>query len=289
VITKDRDGWDLRESGPADADHTVLLLPGGLCTAVFFDDLMAEPKLSEAPIRLVAATPPGYGGTPPPEDLTMENYARLAGKLAAGLGCEIVVGHSLGGNVALEMVAAGEFSGSVILLSPSFSREDEFKELGMLNRIGRVPGVGYLAYAAPSLRIRREGLGRLRRPRRDRADRRGAAGPRRLPERHDGHCPRRLAHGDDRPARADRGPGLRGGLWHRGALKIRSGDPQPTRRLWICRALRSRRLSRIPRCVSRVGVIPRRPRRSTSCSMRATSCWPCASTTPSADPTTPHP
>jgi pimeloyl-ACP methyl ester carboxylesterase len=147
VITKDRDGWDLRESGPADADHTVLLLPGGLCTAVFFDDLMAEPKLSEAPIRLVAATPPGYGGTPPPEDLTMENYARLAGKLAAGLGCEIVVGHSLGGNVALEMVAAGEFSGSVILLSPSFSREDEFKELGMLNRIGRVPGVGYLAYA----------------------------------------------------------------------------------------------------------------------------------------------
>jgi hypothetical protein len=65
VITKDRDGWDLRESGPADADHTVLLLPGGLCTAVFFDDLIAEPKLSEGPIRLVAATPQGTGARHP--------------------------------------------------------------------------------------------------------------------------------------------------------------------------------------------------------------------------------
>jgi hypothetical protein len=51
--TKDHDGWVLLETGAPDADHTVLLLPGALCTAAFFEDLMAEPKLSEASIRLV--------------------------------------------------------------------------------------------------------------------------------------------------------------------------------------------------------------------------------------------
>ena len=66
---KNHPGWDLRESGPTDADHTVLLLPGSLCTAAFFEGLMAELRLIEAPIRLVAARLPGFGGTPPPEDI----------------------------------------------------------------------------------------------------------------------------------------------------------------------------------------------------------------------------
>jgi pimeloyl-ACP methyl ester carboxylesterase len=92
---KNHSGWDLRETGPTDADHTVLLLPGSLCTAAFFEGLMAELRLIEAPIRLVAARLPGFGGTPPPEDITMENYGGLAGKLASGVGCDVVVGHSL--------------------------------------------------------------------------------------------------------------------------------------------------------------------------------------------------
>ena len=33
----------------------------------------------------------------------MENYARLMAGLAADLGCDVVVGHSMGANVALEM------------------------------------------------------------------------------------------------------------------------------------------------------------------------------------------
>jgi pimeloyl-ACP methyl ester carboxylesterase len=142
------DGWDVRTSGPADADHTVLLLAGAMCTAVFFDDLVKEPKLSGAPIRLVAATVPGFGGTRPLGDLTMEDTARLAGQLATDLGCDAVVGHSFGGNIALEMVAAGEFPGPVALLEPAFSREDEFKEIRALDRIGRVPGLGHLAWVA---------------------------------------------------------------------------------------------------------------------------------------------
>ena len=36
----------------------------------------------------------------------MENYARLMAGLAADLGCDVVVGHSMGANVALEMAGA---------------------------------------------------------------------------------------------------------------------------------------------------------------------------------------
>lgn len=142
----DRDGWELRESGPAGADHTVLLLAGALCTVAFFEDLMAEPSLTEASVRLVAATLPGFGRTQPPDDLSMESYASLAGRLAADLGCDAVLGHSLGANVALEMAAAGAFSGPLILLSPSFSRKDESKFPRTLDHLARV--FGHLPYAA---------------------------------------------------------------------------------------------------------------------------------------------
>jgi hypothetical protein len=46
------------------------------------------------------------------------------------------------------MVATGEFSGPVALLEPAFSREDEFNELAILDRIGRVSGLGHLAWVA---------------------------------------------------------------------------------------------------------------------------------------------
>ena len=70
----------------------------------------------------------------------MESYATVAGTLAAELGCDAVVGHSLGANVAIEMVAAGAFSGPVVLISPSFSREDESKFPRALDHLGRVLG-----------------------------------------------------------------------------------------------------------------------------------------------------
>jgi pimeloyl-ACP methyl ester carboxylesterase len=140
--------WDVRERGPADAGQTVLLLPGGLCTATFYDETMAAAPLAGAPVRLVAATLPGFGRTPHGTDLRVETYARLAGALAAELGADLVVGHSLGANVALEMAAAGDFGGPLLLLSPSFSRADEISALGAIDRIGRLPGLGRLAWLA---------------------------------------------------------------------------------------------------------------------------------------------
>jgi pimeloyl-ACP methyl ester carboxylesterase len=147
-------GWVIRESGPPNAAHGVLRLPGALCTAAFFDDLLADPRLTQAPLRYVATTLPGFGGTPPLDDLAMEADARLAGRLAADLRCDVVVGHSLGAHVAIEM-AAGGFSGPLVLLSPSFSAGDEFKELRAINRIARVPGVAHLAWFAMSKSISR--------------------------------------------------------------------------------------------------------------------------------------
>jgi pimeloyl-ACP methyl ester carboxylesterase len=133
VTTLERLGWIVRDDGPADADHAVLLLPGALATPAFYDDLLAESTIGSASIRFVATTLPGFGGTP------------AAGAIAAELGCNAVVGHSLGANVALEMVASGAFVGPIVLISPSFSREDESKFPRALDRLSTV--LGHLPYS----------------------------------------------------------------------------------------------------------------------------------------------
>jgi pimeloyl-ACP methyl ester carboxylesterase len=144
-VAREHLGWLLSESRPEVADHTVLLLPGALCSAPFYDDLIAEPSLQRASIRFAATTLPGFGGTQPLEDVSVENYARSAGSLAADLRCDAVVGHSLGANVALEMVASGGFKCPLVLLSPSLSREDESKFPRALDVLSR--GLGHLPYS----------------------------------------------------------------------------------------------------------------------------------------------
>ncbi len=121
------------------------MLPGALCTAQFYDDVLAEPSLESAPIRFVATTLPGFGGTAPLDDVTVEGYARAASRLAADLGCDVVVGHSMGANVAIEMATSGAFSGPLVLLSPSFSRKDESMFPRVLDHLSRV--LGHLPYS----------------------------------------------------------------------------------------------------------------------------------------------
>ncbi|MEV0976344.1 alpha/beta hydrolase [Streptomyces sp. NPDC049915] len=137
--------WDIRRAGPMESAHRALLIPGGMCTTEGYADLMAEKAL--AGVHLVAVTQPGFGHTQPPDDVSMEHYARLFADIAVRERCDIVVGHSLGANVALEMAAAGLFTGPLVLLSPTFSRGDEAKALTVLNTIGRVPGLGPLAWS----------------------------------------------------------------------------------------------------------------------------------------------
>jgi pimeloyl-ACP methyl ester carboxylesterase len=138
--------WQTIESGPDDAAATVLMLPGGLCTAEVFTDVMNA--LAGASVRVVAATLPGFGRTPHPQDLTIENYASLASALAEDVHAQVVAGHSFGANVALEMASRGGSPDTVLLLSPTFSAPDEDRGLRILDRVGRVPGVGSLAWRA---------------------------------------------------------------------------------------------------------------------------------------------
>ncbi len=145
AVGREQLGWLLYESGPDVAEHTVLLLPGALASAAFYDDLIAEPSLRRASVRFAATTLPGFGGTEALDDVSIENYARVAGSLAADLGCEAVVGHSLGANIALEMVASSAFKGPVVLLSPSLSRDDESKFPRALDVLSRV--LGHLPYS----------------------------------------------------------------------------------------------------------------------------------------------
>jgi hypothetical protein len=76
----------------------------------------------------------------------IENYARLAAQCAADLRCDVVVGFSMGANVALEMAGSGAFRGPLVRLAPSFSRQDVAVFFRLLDRLA--PVLGHLPIAA---------------------------------------------------------------------------------------------------------------------------------------------
>jgi pimeloyl-ACP methyl ester carboxylesterase len=105
---------------------------------------MAQPALAD--VHLVAATLPGHGGTPAPDDFSIEHAAQLTAKLAEEIGANVVVGFSMGATVALEMVASGIWSGPVVLLGISPSLADEPSFLRVVDRLTAV--LGNLPYSA---------------------------------------------------------------------------------------------------------------------------------------------
>jgi len=115
--------WQRREAGRADAERTVLLLPGGMCSASSYAEVMAQPSLAET--RLVAVTLPGQVGAPALGIYSIEDHARHVARLASDVGASVVVGFSNGANVAVEMVVSGGFTGPVVLLGASLSAKDE--------------------------------------------------------------------------------------------------------------------------------------------------------------------
>jgi pimeloyl-ACP methyl ester carboxylesterase len=130
--------WQLFECGPEDPEHTVLFLPGGMCSARSYLEVMQQPSLSR--YRLIAATLPGMAGAPSPEDYSHEAYGRIAADLANQRGADVVVGFSMGANVALEMVEKQLFTGPTVLLGISLSLEDEAPFLINAIRLSRVLG-----------------------------------------------------------------------------------------------------------------------------------------------------
>jgi pimeloyl-ACP methyl ester carboxylesterase len=136
--------WEMIESGPVDAERTVLLLPGGMCSSRSFAEVMAEPAL--AGVRMVAVTLPGQAGAPPLADPSVPEYARLTGALAEEIGADVVVGFSMGADVAYEMVVSQVFAGPVVLLALSLSTPDEPASFRALIHLGSV--LGALPFAA---------------------------------------------------------------------------------------------------------------------------------------------
>jgi pimeloyl-ACP methyl ester carboxylesterase len=118
-----REAWERLIVGPPDADRSVLLLPGGACSARSFDLVMAEPALSG--VRLVATTLPGMAGAPVSAEVSIPAVARRAGELARENACDVVVGFSYGATIALDMVLSGHFQGPVVLLGLSLTTPDE--------------------------------------------------------------------------------------------------------------------------------------------------------------------
>src|SRR5438093_349304 len=130
--------WETVESGPADAEQTVLLLPGGMCSARSYAEVMAQSTLAKT--RLVAVTMPGHAGAPPPKDLSTESYARITTEFAKSAGADVVVGFSMGAMVAYEMVVSGAFKGPVVLLGASLSAADEPRFFRAIIRLGSILG-----------------------------------------------------------------------------------------------------------------------------------------------------
>jgi pimeloyl-ACP methyl ester carboxylesterase len=130
--------WELVQSGPPDAPRTVLLLPGGMCSARSYAEVMAEPALAD--FRLVAATMPGHAGAPPPQDFGAEYYASTTAELAKDVKADVMVGFSMGAMVTYETVVSGAFSGPVVLLGSSFSPPDEPAAFRAMIRLGSVLG-----------------------------------------------------------------------------------------------------------------------------------------------------
>ena len=130
--------WDVLESGPSDARHTVLLLPGGMCGARSWADVMAQPALAD--IRLLAVTMPGHAGAPAPAEWTNEHYALITAELAERERVDVVVGFSMGAVVAYEMAVSGRFAGPVVLLGVSLSAPDEPAFFRGVIRLGSILG-----------------------------------------------------------------------------------------------------------------------------------------------------
>lgn len=130
--------WQLLESGARADEPTILLLPGGMCGAGSWAEVMAQPNLAR--MRLVAATLPGHAGAPPPADFTIENYAALTAGLAAQVNADVLVGFSMGACVALEMAISGLFRGPTVLLGVSLSAPDDPVSFRAIARLGDLLG-----------------------------------------------------------------------------------------------------------------------------------------------------
>jgi pimeloyl-ACP methyl ester carboxylesterase len=156
-------GWNVIENDPEQPRRRVLMLPGLFCTAQFFTGVLADEALSTAGVAALAADPPGFAGLPAPDgfDFSIASYAALVEEFAAAESIDLIVGHSFGANVGIEIAARGRFGGKLLLLSPSLSREDEEDDLRSLDEASQTPVVGTLVWLGINPTLKKGMRGRL--------------------------------------------------------------------------------------------------------------------------------
>ena len=125
------------------ARGAVLLIHGNSMSSESY-----EPQLAGAPgrrWRLVAFDLPGHGDSPRPADpertYSLAGYSRIVREVAASLGLHtpVLVGHSLGGHVALEAAANGfETSGLLVFSTPPLRDGRDFPVAFHLDLVGDV-------------------------------------------------------------------------------------------------------------------------------------------------------
>ncbi len=111
----------------------VLLIHGNsLSSESFFEQLSRGPGKRH---RLIAFDLPGHGFSPrsttPEKSYRFGSYAKIVDELlrSYGLGNPVLVGHSLGGHIALEAAAAGlRLGGLMVIGTPPISELKDFPE-----------------------------------------------------------------------------------------------------------------------------------------------------------------
>jgi pimeloyl-ACP methyl ester carboxylesterase len=141
---REQKGWLLVENHPTAIQYKVLLLPGLLCTDLIYSDLLNDRNLADAGVKLIAANPPGFKGIPAKEgfDYSVESYAKEIESLSVLESFDLIVGHSFFGNVLIEVAARKNYSGKLILISPSLFRDAEGIDTRAMDHIGHIPLLG---------------------------------------------------------------------------------------------------------------------------------------------------
>ena len=138
-------GLAVREWGDP-GDPAVLLWPGLSSTSAYFAHV--APSL---PGRAVAVDPPGFGRSAPLDGYTAERLIEVAAAVTEECGCWAIVGHSLGGYLAVS-VAADPPPGlrAAVLLDGGFMDASAMAEIGMPVTSGRDQLIAWMRANAPS-------------------------------------------------------------------------------------------------------------------------------------------